>query len=236
MFGTHAGITKFTMVISTIEMTAVTDSVNPASFALPSTRSVNSVENTAVARATASPPSFARTHRTAEGTSKRPRTARRAASANRAPAARCRHPCRCAAIHQHAHHEHRAERVRVRHRLQQRRHERRDVNAEEHDHDHQQIHVERHRSKIPCRICLALRAAGELRASLSRVSNREVSARLPMLFGERPVHVDVQQRVVITFEPAVTITELPMSNIEAVTSAEGPMNAWITGKAENCRC
>ena len=36
------------MVISTIEMTAVTDSVNPASFALPSTRSVNSVENTAV--------------------------------------------------------------------------------------------------------------------------------------------------------------------------------------------
>ena len=36
--------------------------------------------------------------------------------------------------------------------------------------------------------------------------------------------------VVITFEPAVTITELPMSNIEAVTSAEGPMNAWITGK------
>ena len=41
--------------------------------------------------------------------------------------------------------------------------------------------------------------------------------------------------VVITFEPAVTITELPMSNIEAVTSAEGPMNVWITGK-QNCRC
>ena len=48
MFGTHAGITKFTMVISAIEMTAVTASVNPASFALPSTRSVNSVENTVV--------------------------------------------------------------------------------------------------------------------------------------------------------------------------------------------
>ena len=98
-------------------------------------------------------------------------------------------------IHQHAHHEHRAERVRIRHRLQQRRHERRDVNAEEHDHDHQQIHVERHRSKESLEDLLGLRAAGEpagvfvpwLRIGKCRRGSR-------MLFGERPVHVDVQQR------------------------------------------
>ena len=121
---------KCAPVIMTRPMIADTDSEKPASFALPSTSSVNRVENTAIG---------ARQHEPcADGE-------QQAEWQSQADDLQQLHHIVTAGgqVHQHADHQHGDERVGVGERLNERGHDGGDLHIGKHEHDHDQVGVER---------------------------------------------------------------------------------------------